>query len=101
MCITARTSRTCHDPCRDRYLVVSFEFGGGENVPGIPGDRQEARVTAVTSKKDFVVLGLLVSDVQWIRFVQINEPTTPPLTIFRSYLKKAKPLSVEYESSAI
>ena len=33
-CITARASR---DACRDRYPVVSFEIGGGENVPGIPG----------------------------------------------------------------
>ena len=36
-CITARASRTCRDACRDRYLAVSFEIGGGENVPGIPG----------------------------------------------------------------
>ena len=35
--ITARASRTCRDACRDRYLAVSFEVGGGENVPGIPG----------------------------------------------------------------
>ena len=36
-CITARASRTCRDACRDRKLAVSFEVGGGENVPGIPG----------------------------------------------------------------
>ena len=36
-CITARASRTCRDACRDRYLAVSFEVGGRENVPGIPG----------------------------------------------------------------
>ena len=36
-CITARAWRTCSDACRDRYLVVSVEVGGGENVPGIPG----------------------------------------------------------------
>ena len=36
-CITARAWRTCRDVCRDRYLTVSFEVGGGENVPGIPG----------------------------------------------------------------
>ena len=36
-CITARASRTCRDACRDRYLAVSFEIGGGGNVPGIPG----------------------------------------------------------------
>ena len=35
-CITARASRTCLDACRDRLLAVSFEVGGGENVPGIP-----------------------------------------------------------------
>ena len=29
-------TRTCRDECRDRYLAVSFEVGGGENVPGIP-----------------------------------------------------------------
>ena len=36
-CISARASRTCRDVCRDRWLAVSFEVGGGENVPGIPG----------------------------------------------------------------
>ena len=35
-CITARAWCTCRDACRDRKLVVSFEVGGGENVPGIP-----------------------------------------------------------------
>ena len=28
-CITARAWRTCRDACRDRYLAVSFEIGGG------------------------------------------------------------------------
>ena len=28
-CITARASRTCRDACRDRWLSVSFEIGGG------------------------------------------------------------------------
>ena len=36
-CITARAWRTCRDVCRDRYLAVSYEAGGGENVSGIPG----------------------------------------------------------------
>ena len=36
-CITARASRTFRDAWRDRYLAISFEVGGGENVPGIPG----------------------------------------------------------------
>ena len=36
-CITARAWRTCRDVCRDRYLAVAFEVGGGEIVPGIPG----------------------------------------------------------------
>ena len=36
-CITARDWRTCRDACRDRQPAVSFEVGGGENVPGIPG----------------------------------------------------------------
>ena len=36
-CFTARASRTCRDACRDRQLAVSFEDGGGRNVPGIPG----------------------------------------------------------------
>ena len=36
-CITARARRTCRDACRGRQLPVSFEVGGGENVPGIPG----------------------------------------------------------------
>ena len=33
-CITARAWRTCRDACRDRLLAVSFEVGGGENIPG-------------------------------------------------------------------
>ena len=36
-CITARAWRTCRDACWDHLLVVSFEVGGGENVPDIPG----------------------------------------------------------------
>ena len=36
-CITARARRTCRGACRDRKPAVSFEVGGGENVPGIPG----------------------------------------------------------------
>ena len=36
-CITARAWRTCRDACRDHWQAVSFEVGGGENVPGIPG----------------------------------------------------------------
>ena len=38
-CITARARHTCRDACQDRQLAVSFEVGGGENVPGIPGAR--------------------------------------------------------------
>ena len=37
--ITARAWRTCRDACQDRWLAVSFEVDGGENVPGIPGAR--------------------------------------------------------------
>ena len=36
-CITARAWRTCRDAWRDCLLAVSFEVGGSENVPGIPG----------------------------------------------------------------
>ena len=36
-CTTASASRTCCDACRDCKRVVSFEFGGRENAPGIPG----------------------------------------------------------------
>ena len=35
--ITARALRTCRDACRDHNLAVSFEVGGGEIVPSIPG----------------------------------------------------------------
>ena len=35
-CITARAWRTCRDAFRDRWLAVSFEVVGRENVPGIP-----------------------------------------------------------------
>ena len=30
------------DTCRDHYLAVSFEVGGGENIPGIPAHAQPA-----------------------------------------------------------
>ena len=36
-CIMARDWRTRRDACQDRLLAVSFEVGGGENVPGIAG----------------------------------------------------------------
>ena len=36
-CIMARARRTCRDACRDRLLAVSFEVGGGGNVPSILG----------------------------------------------------------------
>ena len=43
-CITVRAWHTCRDACRDRYLVVSFEVSGEENVPGIPVHAQPAIV---------------------------------------------------------
>ena len=36
-CITARAWRPCRVACGDRSLSASFEVGGGENIPGIPG----------------------------------------------------------------
>ena len=33
--LVVRARRTCRDACRDRYLAISFEVGGGENVPSI------------------------------------------------------------------
>ena len=44
-CITARAWRTCRDACRDSYLAVFFEVGGGENVPVIPGACATRNVT--------------------------------------------------------
>ena len=35
--ITARARCSCRDVCRDRWLEVCFEIGGGEIVSGIPG----------------------------------------------------------------
>ena len=35
-CITACAWRTCRDACRDRYLAVSSEVSGGQNVASIP-----------------------------------------------------------------
>ena len=35
-CITVRASRTYRDAYRDCLLAVTFEVGGGENIPGIP-----------------------------------------------------------------
>ena len=36
-CIMTRAWCTCRDACRDRWLAVSVEVGGRENIPGIPG----------------------------------------------------------------
>ena len=36
-CITARAWLTCCVACRDRKLAVSFDVGGWENIPDIPG----------------------------------------------------------------
>ena len=33
-CITAHAWRTCRNACQDRFLAVSFEVDGGENIPG-------------------------------------------------------------------
>ena len=44
-CITARASRTCRGARRVRLLAVSFEVGGGENVPDIPGACATRNVT--------------------------------------------------------
>ena len=46
----ARASRKCCDACRERLLSVSFEVGGGENVPGISG-------TCATRHSTYLVRG--------------------------------------------
>ena len=38
--ITARAWRNCRAACRDRYLVISFEVGGGESNPGARATRK-------------------------------------------------------------
>ena len=58
-CITARASRTCRDACRYRKLPVSFEVGGGENVPGIPG-------ACATRNFAYLVRGPLAADSQGV-----------------------------------
>ena len=40
----------CRDACRDRWLPVSFEVGGGENVLDIPG-------ACVTRNSTYLVRG--------------------------------------------
>ena len=49
-CITARASRMCRVACRDRWLVVCFEVGGGENIPGISG-------ACITRNFEYLVTG--------------------------------------------
>ena len=39
-CITARAWRTCRDACRDRYLAISVEVGGGKTFPTFPAHAQ-------------------------------------------------------------
>ena len=56
-CLTARAWRTCRDACRDRWPAVSFEVGGGENVPSIPG-------ACATRNFVYLVRGLL-----WVKCV--------------------------------
>ena len=41
-CITARAWRTYRDACRDQWLAVSFEDGGGETFPAYPAHAQPA-----------------------------------------------------------
>ena len=41
-CITARAWCTCRDACRDRYLAISLEFGGGKTFPAFPAHVQPA-----------------------------------------------------------
>ena len=42
--IKARVWRACRDASTDRWLAVSFEVSGGENVPGISaGCKRNAR----------------------------------------------------------
>ena len=43
-CITTRACRTYRDAYRDYKPAVSFEVGGGENVPGIPAHAQPANL---------------------------------------------------------
>ena len=38
----ATAGHTCRDTCRDRFPVVSFEMGGGENHPAFPAKAQSA-----------------------------------------------------------
>ena len=60
--ITIRAWRTFRDACRDHQPTVSFEVGGGENVPGIPAYAQpvilriwqEARGTVMDTTALFV-----------------------------------------------
>ena len=57
-CITAREWLTCHDACLDRWITVSFEVGGGENVPGISGEWATCHFT-------YLVRGLYWLDCMW------------------------------------
>ena len=56
-CITARSSRTCRDARRDRYLLISFQVGGEENVLDIPGARATRTFTYMV-RDPFPVLQL-------------------------------------------
>ena len=65
-CITARASP---EVCRDCYLVISFEDGGGENVPGISG-------ACANHKFTYLLRGPLVSCQQYVGLVFGWELTT-------------------------
>ena len=77
-CITARAWRTSRYACRDRWLEISFEVGGGGNVPGIPG-------ACATRNFTYLVRGpwLVASHINIMAAISksIILCTTPPKTI--------------------
>ena len=72
-CITARAWRTRRDACRERWLAVSFEVGGGKNVPGTPG-------ACATKNFMHLVRG------PWNNFRIVSKPFTLSIHSARSYI---------------
>ena len=79
-CITARACRTCHDACRNRLLTVSFEVGGREIVPGIPG-------ACATRNFTQMVRGPSLFKLTFIRFVAWFSVSVPTASLmYTAYL---------------
>ena len=65
-CITARAWHTCRDACRDRWLAVSVEVSGGENVAGIPATHNFAYLVRGLWSEFWQTIAVWTVDWSWL-----------------------------------